>query len=771
MDRYYYAGLIFVYAVPESELGLLSSNVKKPTFILSGFLLLVAVDSMALSLGRHRGVAIIGRPFDASVQATLDTQDDPANICLEADVFFGDRRLGGSAVRVTSEKAGSGPQDILIRIRASALIDEPVVMIYLRAGCQQKTERRYVMLADLVSEADTPMITLPSTGAVSTGAASRAPFISSSPQTIGASSAGNSSAAPVRRPRTRPATASAPAGSQAADVPKLITGAAGSATDDTKPTASTGSQRARSARAPDKTRARLKLEPLDLTIDRDPTLKASSELLSVPAATEQERSVAAALWRALTAQPQDILRDGERLQTLENAIRNLQSQSQKNQMALTELNSQLQQARSERYANFLVYALLALLLAAIAAIAYLWRQRGLLRITQDNELPWWRKNKSSEKGWADSARDDLASKFTGTATAQNKIPRKEKNPPGAALDLDLGLSVDESGFSGSKHLSSHDRSDSLSSLPSREHSDFALSMTHMARAVKAEELFDVQQQADFFVSLGQHEQAIEVLRNHISDNAQTSALVYLDLVNLYHLLNRKADYEALREDFNELFNAKIPVFDLYSDSSPGLESYQGALSRIEALWPSPKVLDIIEESIFRKPDTQDEVFDLGAYRELLLLYAVAKEIISPEANRSSNLLKFDLPHSLHDEVNVNTTKFLSTAIQPLSASVVQEFRGAPALDIDDLPELPKPSPRLGLDLDLSDLNGDEVSRDAEPELDAHFFEQFAENAIDEEPKLAAPIPVKPAALTDNLIDFESFDSVMDSVARKPPPKA
>ena len=762
-------------------LELLSVTVKKRIFVLSGLLLLFAMDSMALSLGRHRGVAIIGRPLDVSVQATLDAQDDPANICLEADVFFADRRLGGSGVRVSSEKAGSSSQDMLIRIRASALIDEPVVMVYLRAGCLQKTEKRYVLLADLVSEADTPLITLSGTGAGTAGATPRSPFVSSSPQAVGGSSAVNtpvfagpspakpSAAGSVRPLRSRPATA-ASTGPAAADVVKVMPETTALAAKSGNPDANTVRQRVKGASTSDKTRARLKLEPLDLTIDRDPVLKSSPQLLSVPAATDQERSVAAALWRALTAQPQDILRDAERLQTLEGAVRNLQVQSQKNQLALTELNAQLQQARSERYANLFVYALFVLLLAAIAAIAYLWRQRGLLRITQDNELPWWRKNKSSEKGWADSAQDELSSKFPNPAAPQNKSLKKKKNAIGAALDLDLDLGVDESGFSESKHFSGHGRTDPLSSLPSRDRSDFALSMTHMARAVKAEELFDVQQQADFFVSLGQHEQAIEVLRNHIADHAQTSALVYLDLVSLYHQLNRKADYEALREDFNELFNATIPSFDLYSDSSPGLESYQTALSRIEALWPSPKVLDVIEESIFRKPDTDGEVFDLGAYRELLLLYAVAKEIISPEANRNPSLLKFDLPHSLQDDVNVKTTKFLSTAIQPLSASVIQESRKAPVAD--PLPELPKLSPRMGLDLNLNDLYGDGISQDGEPESDSRFFEQFADKATDDGTKPAASMPVNlnQSPVTGNLLDFESFDSVMDSVAPKKPPK-
>ena len=106
-----------------------------------------------MSLGRHRGAALIGRPLDISVQAVLDAQDDIASLCLDADVFYADTRLDKSRVRVTVDKATSGSQDAIIRIRSTSLVDEPVVTIYLRVGCRQKTERRYVTLADLASEA------------------------------------------------------------------------------------------------------------------------------------------------------------------------------------------------------------------------------------------------------------------------------------------------------------------------------------------------------------------------------------------------------------------------------------------------------------------------------------------------------------------------------------------------------------------------------------------------------------------------------------------
>jgi hypothetical protein len=90
------------------------------------------------------------------------------------------------------------------------------------------------------------------------------------------------------------------------------------------------------------------------------------------------------------------------------------------------------------------------------------------------------------------------------------------------------------------------------------YSDFANSNFASSRLVSTEELFDIQEQADFFMSLDQPEQAIAVLKNHITDNVETSALAYMDLFDIYHRTNREADYQELREEFNRVFNAQVP---------------------------------------------------------------------------------------------------------------------------------------------------------------------------------------------------------------------
>ena len=142
---------------------------KKSPIFLFVVLLLAGPGSIAMSMGKHRGAALIGRPLNISVEAILDSQEDLASLCLEADVFYADVRQDKSRVKVAAEKTLVSGRDAVIRISSSALVDEPVVTIYLRAGCQQKTEKRYVVLADFVSEAARPSAISQVPGSISVG--------------------------------------------------------------------------------------------------------------------------------------------------------------------------------------------------------------------------------------------------------------------------------------------------------------------------------------------------------------------------------------------------------------------------------------------------------------------------------------------------------------------------------------------------------------------------------------------------------------------------
>ena len=755
---------------------------KNNSLLFAGLILLVAANSFALTLGRHRSATLLGQPLDMSVQAALDVQEDLSALCLDADVFYADSRVNKSRIRVTAERASSGSQDAVIRIRSSSLVDEPIVTVYLRVGCQQKVERRYVVLADLASDV------VPDRNAASFGAQQLQvlpPLISvptAVTPTVGLPSV-RSSADPVndsRQKRSRNArkskkqvdavsqTAAAPTEESNLDkiaaAPKRV---------------ARKSERAQSvAKTSSTNRPRLKLEPLDLTIDRDPQLKSSAQLLSSPASSPQERSAAAALWRAIASQPQDILKELDQLQSLESSVRSLQTQNQKTQQSINELEGKLRKTESERYANVLVYALCFLLLVTLTVLAYLMRERFARRRVSGADTPWWRMSdgQTNPRGtWSDSSAQADSLGKGRSAVVKKKQPEVSAKAFVSEPDIDLNLAHSD--------LSSPDKNTNLHAdyallEAPKDSSDFALSMSLPARAVKAEELFDVQQQADFFVSIGQHDQAIEVLRAHIADSVETSALVYLDLFNLYHQLQLKDDYAALRGEFNDRFNTEIPVFDMYTDAGPGIEAYKTAMSRIEALWPSSKVLELIEESIFRRPETNAEAFNLEAYRELLMLYSVAKEIISPELKNSSKPKKFDLPETSADTSELRPVDFRATAIQPLSASIDDTLPLHPDASIESLllSTVPPASARLGLDLDLSQpipANSFAALDDVVDVSDAEFFAQFDKDASDGLPPsdAASTALKKPDNDAGNLIDFNAFDTPSGSSEKFKRPKA
>lgn len=652
-------------------------------------LLSTALSSSAITLGRHSGAAVIGRPLDVRVQALLSPGEDIAALCIQAEVLYGDARVSAGSVRSTPQRSAPDAE-ASVRIQSSEPVTEPIVTIQVRAGCGTPFTRRYVLLADLLSEP--ARSAAPSPSAAETGAMALPSASSVAGVPVGAAAP----AAPARRSDAA-ARATGPGASGARParprLPSVVR-------RPVEPAQSTG--------------PRLQLDPLDLSlnIERDPVLRLSPSLLSEPTASEEERAAAGLLWKAINASPEEILRDARKMAVLEAEAKGLREEETRSKAVINELNARLEQARSQRYLNGLVYLLGALLLLALLALLMLWRRKG--RQVTDSE--------ASRAWWAPSA----ASKAERRPVVRAGVPRNE------SLDIDLNLDR-ESSFDEYSPLSEVGV-ESVPGLRPKDKREFAPSLIGVSRSVATEELFDVQQQADFFISLGEDDQAIQVLRHHLTESQEPSALAYLDLFKLYHKLNRRKDYEGLREEFNRIFNAGAPPFDQYTDESRGLEAYEAAFSRIQALWPGPKVLEVIEQSIFKEHnDTEAEVFDLEAYRELLLLHAIAKEINQHEP---------DAPQPVND--------FHHTAMQPLKAAGSKAL-AASVFDrqTEPLDLAPPISPRLGLDVDLDELA--EVSA---------FEASLPEIAAPVEPS-AQPVPAPGdplfKAAEGNLIDFEVLD--------------
>ncbi|MEP6771827.1 MAG: hypothetical protein ABI893_08525 [Polaromonas sp.] len=662
-------------------------------YFLGALLMGAAAHSVALSLGRVRGATLVGRPLDVTLSAQLEGSEGLAAVCATADVFFGDSQVAQNRVRLVTAQ-GANASEALIRIRTTTSVDEPVVTLYVREGCLQKSTRKYVLLAEIASENSNSNAVV-DTGVMASSTAARAPGAASS-ATNGESTAPTAPAAPSARAarQTKPGKNRTSGGVESpgtAPVAPLLAMPA-----------------ARVAGAPAKAAARkpgsrLKLDPIDLAAARDPVLRASPELLTEPSTNAQQRTAAAALWQALNAQPQDMVRDNQRLKSLEADVAGMLAQSQKTEKAVLDMRSQLEQARGERYNNWLVYTLSAILAAALLAALGVWirTRQNSRRLSRGS---WWGKEYAE-----DSAPYLTESPATAAETFVRKPHADALGSARASLDSLVDFDTSEPFSPAPSRMPAAGAQARPRSGASKFPAEFLPSLSgtsSMPRIVNAEELFDVQQQADFFLSLGRPDKAVEVLHHHIMDNVETSALVYLDLFDLYHSLGRRDDYDTLRADFNKMFNAKVPPFDEYAADTHDLEFYTTALSRIESLWPTPKVLDVLEESIFRKPDSRGEVFSLAAYRELLLLHSIAKKIVTRSTDAVQAPVKVPVAAGVPTMPDTlpRAAGFGPTSMQPLSARL-QPAVPVPVLPpaVEGVPDPTQPpvSARIGLDIDLS----------------------------------------------------------------------
>jgi hypothetical protein len=635
--------------------------------LIAGIVCLVgATAASALSLGRVRGAPLIGRSLDLTVLATLEAQEaTPEPNCFVVEVFYGDSRVSPNSISVSPERVAGG--ELRLRVRSSVVVDEPVVTLYVRTSCGMSLSRRFVLLADAANDTEqsstAPTLVLPPFASARISPSPSGPSASVSSSAVGNSSAAEQRAASrqaarLERQRARQERADLPPAAPA-QRPSIV----------------------RKAEKVKENASRLQVDLLDLT-SANLNLRGSLEMGSVPATDENVRRQAQALWRTLNASPEETMRDAQRLQEIDAQLRTTVGKSQQQVKDIASLTSELEKAKSERYVNPLTIFLGLLSLTALGLCLWLWRRNA------GSSQPWWGSKlgkaapKDEEHLWghlvdsemaglkADQSRAPSAS-ASGLSTPMplndmkrpgfqlSKPPQENlrfSDKPGSlpgvkSVAYPSSASVKTQGFDS---LASSSRSSNtgkvgsapLYSAPGQEvakqtefkksfpPSDFAGSV-YSGRVVAAEELFDIQEQADFFMSLDQPDQAIEVLKNHITDNVETSALAYMDLFDIYHRTGREADYSELREEFNRVFNAQVPVFAQYGGLSAGLEGFPQVLGGIQDVWSRPfDALSLIEDSIFRKPDEDQPPLDMYAYRELMLLYSLAKELAQSPSGMS-----------------------------------------------------------------------------------------------------------------------------------------
>jgi hypothetical protein len=314
-----------------------------------------ALGSAALTLGRARGAAWIGQPLDLLVPVQIEAGQAESTLCAEADVFHGDSRQESNRVQIVVSPTDQ-PDTFNLKITSSALVDEPVVTVYVRAGCSQKSTRKYVLLADFPTEnaalisrtaapqaAQVPLLVPVQTAPFQATPVAPPPQVV--PPAVETPKVQGVQMKP-RLPNTKQTAKSTVGGGpknavrEVSKEPALKKGNPAKPVE-AAPSASTG-------------KPRLRLDPLETLNERVKTLESSTT-----AATAQE----------------DLARDAQKMEALQGDLKTLLEQATKNEANLVAMRERLEKAESERVPVALVYALLALVVLCLGALVFLWTRR------------------------------------------------------------------------------------------------------------------------------------------------------------------------------------------------------------------------------------------------------------------------------------------------------------------------------------------------------------------------------------------------------------
>ena len=679
-------------------------------------LLGASLPAHSLGFGRSTSRAILGETLSVSVPVRLDAGDELADNCVAADVYFGDDKLSASAV-AASVLPGSGAERT-VRVVTTALINEPVVTVYLAAGCKAKITRKFVAFADPPG-----MVGLGGAGASSSGATSSAvapPQVESGvlySTAVSSAAPESSTAATGKRAKQakRAKAASQVLEEGPADAAPAVDGqgkaSAGSPVAAGKSLTggrdATGGKPAKSLSAklderpaakPAQGGARLELDPAsaDALVAPNLTMSAGLSGLAVdpqaPGVAER-RAAAAALWAAMNASPEQLARGRQRVHELEQRLAALQQDAAAAQARVASMEARVRAAEGGRFNHPLVYGLAGACLLLAGAVAWLFMRQ---RREEEAQASWWQQGGEPTSADAEDETTPAATMAEPALarTSAEFMPRTaapepvapaaapswtDGGPPASAPALSPVASAVASAVGGAPAFSPA-ADNTVITRPVLIKSE----AQEAVREITVEELIDLEQQAEFFVVLGQDEAAIELLEGHVQ-TAGASPLPYLKLLEIYQRLGQREHYERTRASFNERFNAYAPAWESDLQHGHSLEDYPGVVERLQSLWSQPaKAMEVLQVSLTRA-DGSEETFDLPAYRELLFLYAVARDLSEREsADRTpvDLLLPVSDPRDVDGSVDV-------PSLQPLMAT-------------RPVKALPEASPSLSLDLSLDD---------------------------------------------------------------------
>ena len=557
--------------------------------LIASLALCVVADASAMGFGRVPQAAVLGQPLDFSVSLRLEPGETVPPQCVTAEVAVGDQRLSPAQVRARVD--GGDTPEATLRVVSLMSIDEPVVTVNVAVGCPVKLSRRFVVFADPLPASFSAPLTYQATP--STSEAPPAAVVPP-PSSVPADRAAPASPAePDRRinESAPQAKASAPRAPRVAKV-------------------GGGGRRSGEAASP-----RLKLDAAE-----PPPSNAALAAAAASAAEAREAEVMAV---AAAAAASAASAAADRISALERSIEKLRADTQADRDAMSTMRSRA--AEAELMARWTPYLLV---LVALLGLGVAWLLLKIRALNNERQQDWMKATAvASEAPTVVPSRvsTQMPSEFAADPPSPPPfIPTR----PGTPTGLMSGTDDADSDADGEPEPWTQ-RTQRLPPPPPRDDGQGS-------RAVSIEELIDLEQQAEFFIVLGQEEAAIDLLVDHLRSTGGGSPLPYLKLLEIYKRRSEREAYDRTRARFNHRFNAVAPDWDEDVQQGRLLEDYPNIIARLQMAWSTPlDAMAELESLLFRK--SRGELFDMPAYRDLLFLYSLSRDLLDREPLDSGNV--------------------------------------------------------------------------------------------------------------------------------------
>lgn len=578
-------------------------------FAVGSALLVTATHSVALSLGGTQGSVIIGRPLDILVQSSMDAEDAASGLCLEAEVLYGDARVPASAITAAIHRAGS---DGALRVRVSQPVNEPIVTVILKAGCQQNFKRSYSLLADFeplpppvsALQVDRPAQVAAQPVRPQTVPAARPVPAASASGGAGVSQARGSAPVPAPLQEETPIRLSAPAARPAGVVsfkaksrPAAVPVAAGDAAGKVVQSAPAVAEPA----APGG--ARLKLDPVEVAPSQIGAVLQSGSPDAAQAGSAQPAAGTGDV--SGTGADANVAADT----AVKQELQTLREEQERLRLSMETMNAQLAQARQDRYNNPVVYGLGAL--AAILLGGFLWLLKGRRRAetaTADATAaaPWWTVSvPASESVLPTMPREEIEKSLEQAPGANPKLPSEDQG----GME---GIEVEEAGAS----------------------------RFHEVPIAKVDigVLLDLWQQVDFFESIGQQVDAAQALEAFVQANPRASEAPYLRWMQLAAQLGIPGMFDRAQAIYEHHYQRLIPGNVTSGGAGLGLEDDTGFALRLTQAWPGDEARAMVEQALVSQPGDAAaglQVRSVQAFDDLMTLRGLWDVLQTQAAEREA----------------------------------------------------------------------------------------------------------------------------------------